>query len=347
MFESLSSLFGAKKTNVNSKSVGKPQESDISVRSPEHVDDLEKLVKIGPVTFILVHADWCGPCQSYKPIWSELERSPGRTANMAMIHHDMVEHCPLLKKAKIPGFPSVLKVYPDGKIEEYKMENKKTNSVPNIRDKESMAAELKSIPVDKFLNTVKPKSTSPVSLRPKINIPRAFTPSIKPISQVMTPRVNSPRAPNFSANSRSVKSTPIKYKTLNIGHPVSINTNKPSIRVSASRPPMPQQMMQAPMPQQMMQAPMPQQMMQAPMPQPMPFPPQMARPPFSPVPIMKGGALYTALSSALSKAGPAAILFTASQMLPPKKNTGSNMRLTRKASRSKNSSGKSRKNNRK
>ena len=77
MFESLSGLFGAKKTNVNSNSVGKPKESDISVRSPDHVDDLEKLVKIGPVTFILVHADWCGPCQSYKPIWSELERSPG------------------------------------------------------------------------------------------------------------------------------------------------------------------------------------------------------------------------------------------------------------------------------
>jgi thiol-disulfide isomerase/thioredoxin len=90
MFESLKGLFGSKNTGENSISVGKPQESDISVRSPEHVEDLEKLVKIGPVTFILVHADWCGPCQSYKPIWSELERSPGRTANMAMIHHDMV-----------------------------------------------------------------------------------------------------------------------------------------------------------------------------------------------------------------------------------------------------------------
>jgi thiol-disulfide isomerase/thioredoxin len=316
MFESLSGLFGAKKTNVNSNSVGKPKESDISVRSPDHVDDLEKLVKIGPVTFILVHADWCGPCQSYKPIWSELERSPGRTANMAMIHHDMVEHSPLLKKAKIPGFPTVLKVYPDGKIEEYKTDNQKTNSVPNIRDKESMLNELKTIPVSKFLNSVTPKNSaslknSPLTLRPKITIPRAFTPSIRPISQVIGPRVNSLKAPNFASNARSIKSTPIKYKTLNTGHPVSINS-KPTIRVSASRPPQ-----------------------------------QMAALPMSPVPIMKGGALYTALSSALSKAGPAALLFGASQMLPTKKNTGSNMRLTRKASRSKNNSSKSRKSSRK
>jgi hypothetical protein len=258
------------------------------VRSPDHLDDLEKLVKIGPVTFILVHADWCGPCQSYKPIWSELERSPGRTANMAMIHHDMVEHSPLLKKAKIPGFPTVLKVYPDGKMEEYKIDNQKTNSVPNIRDKETMLSELKSIPVSKFLNTVR-NSASPLKLQPK--------------KAVETTALG----PNFEANVRSIKSNPIKYKTLNVSHPVSTNTSRPTISVSATRPPL------------------------------MP----------TPVPIMKGGALYTALSSALSRAGPAVVLFGASQMLPTKKNTGSNMRLTRKASRSKKNSGKSRKSGRK
>ena len=326
MFESLKGLFGSKNTGVNSNSVGKPQESDISVRSPEHVDDLEKLVKIGPVTFILVHADWCGPCQSYKPIWSELERSPGRTANMAMIHHDMVEHSPLLKKAKIPGFPTVLKVYSNGKIEEYKTDNQKTNSVPNIRDKETMLTELKSIPVSKFLNTVSPKNATPVSLIRSAN------------NSVLKSRNISVSPQQLANNSQSIQSNPVNYskvKTLNvgrsprmisrsvspmvarpvtqpmqIGHPVSINTPRP-IRISASPPP-----------KQM----------------------QMAALPISPVPIMKGGALYTALATALSRAGPTALLFGASQMLPTKKNTGSNMRLTRKASRSKSRGSKSRKN---
>ena len=322
MFESLKGLFGSKNTGVNSISVGKPQESDISVRSPEHVEDLEKLVKIGPVTFILVHADWCGPCQSYKPIWSELERSPGRTANMAMIHHDMVEHSPLLKKAKIPGFPTVLKVYSNGKIEEYKTDNQKTNSVPNIRDKETMLNELKSIPVSKFLNTVSPKTATPVVVSRGIN------------NSVLKSRNISISPQQLANNSRSIQSNPVNYskvKTLNvgrvssknsrsvarpvtqpmqIGHPVSINTPRP-IRVSASPPP-----------KQM----------------------QMAALPMSPVPIMKGGALYTALTTALSRSGPAALLFGASQMMPAKKNTGSNMRLTRKASRSKSRGSKSRKN---
>lgn len=334
MLESLTGLFGAKKPDAIANSVGKPQESDISVRSPEHVNDLEKLVKIGPVTFILVHADWCGPCQSYKPIWAELERSPGRTANMAMVHHDMVEHSPLLKKAKIPGFPTVLKVYPNGKIEEYKIGNEKTNSVPNIRDKATMASELKSIPVSKFLNTVQAKPNTPMPLSRRAN------------NAVLKSRNISISPQQLANNSRSAQVNPVNYskvKTLNvglpaslrsvspvrvstppmpvsrpvtqsmqIGHPVSINTPR-TIRVSASKPP-----------KQM----------------------QMAALPMSPVPIMKGGALYTALAGALRSAGPAALLFGASQMMPPKKNTGSNMRLTRKASRSKGSS-KSRKSSRK
>jgi len=323
MFESLKGLFGSKNTGVNSNSVGKPHESDISVRSPEHVDDLEKLVKIGPVTFILVHADWCGPCQSYKPIWSELERSPGRTANMAMIHHDMVEHSPLLKKAKIPGFPTVLKVYSNGKIEEYKTDNQKTNSVPNIRDKETMLTELKSTPVSKFLNTVSPKNKTPVSLSRTANnsVLKSRNISVTPQQLANNSRAMQANPVNYtkvmplktgrspSMNSRSVSPMMVAKpvtQPMQIGHPVSINTPRP-IRISASPPP-----------KQM----------------------QMAALPISPVPIMKGGALYTALTTALSRAGPAALLFGASQMLPAKKNTGSNMRLTRKASRSKNSGSK-------
>jgi hypothetical protein len=58
---------------------------------------------------------------------------------MGMIHHDMVEKSPLLKKAKIPGFPTVLKVLPNGHIETYKGEDSKTtNAVPKMRDVESM-----------------------------------------------------------------------------------------------------------------------------------------------------------------------------------------------------------------
>ena len=133
MLSSIQGLFGKNDSPAEAES------ANISVRSPDDVKDLEKQISVGPVTFILVHADWCGPCQMYKPTWKELENIPGRTANMAMVHHDMVEHSPLLKNAKIPGYPTVLKVFPNGTIEKYKGN---TNAMPNIRDKSTMTQEL-------------------------------------------------------------------------------------------------------------------------------------------------------------------------------------------------------------
>ena len=105
-------------------------QKNVSVRSPDEIQELEKLIKSGPVTFVFVHADWCGHCQTYKPIWNELLSVPGRSANMGMIHHDMVEKSPLLKNAKIPGYPTVLKVYSNGHLEKYKGENNEMTNDP-------------------------------------------------------------------------------------------------------------------------------------------------------------------------------------------------------------------------
>jgi thiol-disulfide isomerase/thioredoxin len=160
MFKALSGMMGSKtnnKENVN---------GNISVRSPEEIEDLERTISVGPVTLILVHADWCGPCQAYKPIWSELEATPGRKANMAMVHHDMVENSPTIKNANIPGYPSVLKVYPNGKIEQYKG----TNSMPNIRDKPAMINEL-----------ISPSMTYAVSQNTKRNLNNVSVRAVKNI----------------------------------------------------------------------------------------------------------------------------------------------------------------------
>lgn len=270
MFEGLKKLFNPMSSNADSNSIQKSNESVVSVRSPEHFLELDKLIEKGPVTFILIHADWCGPCQSYKPVWSELEQSPGRVANMAMVHHDMVENSPLLKTAKIPGFPTVLKVHSNGKIENFISDNKKkTNAVPNIRDKEAMLSMLKDIPSERLLNK-KPNSmeqNSPILIQP-------VSQSIKNAN----PGLVSSGPRSFASNSRAMKSNPIDYTKVVLpqtSHPVSVNT--PGIRP------------------------------------------------------MNGGALFNALAGVLNKAGPASILFAASQMLPPKKNSGSSMRRTRKA----------------
>lgn len=56
----------------------------------------------------------------------------------------MQENSPSIKKAKIQGYPSVIKIYPSGKIEEYKIPGSEetTNALPEMRNVPKMKEEL-------------------------------------------------------------------------------------------------------------------------------------------------------------------------------------------------------------
>ena len=116
----------------------------IDVRSEKDIPKLEALIHSGPITFVLVYADWCGHYQNYKPIWSKFEKTPGRVANIARIQETMFPKSSL-SKAKIEGYPSVIKVTPKGEIEEYEVPGSRhplTNAVPYMRDEDTMMREL-------------------------------------------------------------------------------------------------------------------------------------------------------------------------------------------------------------
>jgi thiol-disulfide isomerase/thioredoxin len=117
-------------------------EKNVDIRSAEDVSKLNAMLKSGAPTFVLIYADWCGHCHRYLPTWSQLENTPGRAANMARVHYDMQDKIPAIKDAKIQGYPSVIKVLPDGRIQSYASEGGATNAIPYMREEAEMQSEL-------------------------------------------------------------------------------------------------------------------------------------------------------------------------------------------------------------
>ncbi len=102
----------------------------VDVRSKADVGAFEGLLGKGPLTIVLVYADWCGHCQTFKQnMWNEVSAMPNKNLNTASVHYDMVENTSL-KNAKIEGYPSLLLVGTDKKPATFKEEGKTTNAMP-------------------------------------------------------------------------------------------------------------------------------------------------------------------------------------------------------------------------
>ncbi len=102
----------------------------IDVRSQKDVGAFEGLLGKGPLTIVLVYADWCGHCQTFKQnMWNEVSSMPNKTINTASVHYDMVDKTSV-KNAKIDGYPSLLLLGTDKKPATFKGESGQTNAMP-------------------------------------------------------------------------------------------------------------------------------------------------------------------------------------------------------------------------
>jgi thiol-disulfide isomerase/thioredoxin len=125
----------------------------VDLRSPADLPMFNKLLKSFEKKgiYILVHADFCGPCQRYKEsVWNHLVDSKNRKAGVAAIHYDQLENSPF-SNASIKGYPSVLYVTQKGTVKnvsKFKDEAGTTNAMPNdvMHNKELMETLVNSEP---------------------------------------------------------------------------------------------------------------------------------------------------------------------------------------------------------
>jgi thiol-disulfide isomerase/thioredoxin len=124
---------GKRKTTAGRVSV------PVDVRKSSDIPAFENMLGLGPITLVLVYADWCGHCQRFKhDMWDEVTRMPNKTINTASVHYDMMDKTSLAP-SKIDGYPSLLLVGKDKKAAEYTLPNGTiTNAIPTPTNKEQL-----------------------------------------------------------------------------------------------------------------------------------------------------------------------------------------------------------------
>jgi thiol-disulfide isomerase/thioredoxin len=86
----------------------------VDVREETQVPEFESMIKTGPV-IVLVYADWCGHCQTFKRnMWDDVASMENKSMNTAAVHYNMVDKTSL-KNASIKGYPTLIKVSPTPK----------------------------------------------------------------------------------------------------------------------------------------------------------------------------------------------------------------------------------------
>jgi len=172
--------------------------------SQDEIRAMNSIIEAGPLTVILVFRPSCPHCVTYKPIWNELVKTKGRTANMVSMESDVYQSTPLSDKKQISGVPTVLYVNSKGEISE----------APTPRDKSHMSQVIRTSDPTNAMRT----PTAPI--RPTLTAP-------SPASEQMAPEMpalSEPKSVKWSQQSES--NQPLQTNRQN-SQPVMLPPAKP------------------------------------------------------------------------------------------------------------------------
>jgi len=118
----------------------------VDVRSAEDIPLLKDIFGKNKMTVVLVYADYCGHCHTYKDnVWNSLVNDKNRKHGMASIHYDQIEKTPLAN-TKVSGYPTVLVLGEDKSPINFKNKDtgEKEVDYPESKNKENMTRLLNS-----------------------------------------------------------------------------------------------------------------------------------------------------------------------------------------------------------
>jgi len=201
----------------------------MTVRSHMDLPNLMKRIMIGPITLILVKADWCGHCKDLEPKYNSIMSNSQHTIQNASIKDDMVKKFneyltrtfPKATPINPQGFPSLILV---GKQGEQK------GTVPN--DVSLIEKATTMLGNSKTLNNSRPV----IKVNATNYVPESENESIVEELEEIIPSTNSDKSLLNSIKSNSVPVKSIKPLPVKSMAPVSMMKTKMSGMVNPPSP---------------------------------------------------------------------------------------------------------------
>ena len=109
----------------------------LKVDAPSKIGLVEKMLKNGKLTIVLIYADWCGACTRFKKsIWGPMSQKPA-IHNRIAIREDLVGKTPLAG-SKYTYLPTIMVVDERGQPQAVEGPQGRTNAIPTPRTLEEM-----------------------------------------------------------------------------------------------------------------------------------------------------------------------------------------------------------------